>query len=1052
MKNEVSARVLAVVVTHNGREWLGECLKSLRAQILPIEVVVVDSGSDTAVEEAVAQILPDADFVRIDTNVGFGAAANHALEVSGKAPEADYFLFIHDDTALAPDAVEHLVAYAVQTGSGIVGGKGLNWQHPETLVEVGMRADQFGFPYSGLEEGEIDQGQHDFPAEILYVSNACMLVSRLLVERCGLFDADYFAFGEDLDLCTRARLSGFKVSVQPAAHFRHAVALAHGDRPVQGIESIRFFTRRNRLRTIMKNVAFYRLFAVLTLYAGLMFAEIGLLLFFRKFRDLPAYPRAFYSFTKSIPQVLARRRAVQKRRSVPDRRIRRFMIRDSHRARVFLERRARDWEHGTLAFGARALRRLSPSALKASLGAWIRKPQTIAQLMLALVLAFAMREVLLGDALAAGSLWPFPETTRRFLTDYLVAWRDLRLGTESAAPPAFLILWLTGILSFGNAVGAQKILVVGLVMIGLVGVNRFMARRTQSASARLAATVMYSIGPVTALIVSTGDLGALALFAGLPYLLEIALRLLGPVPGEEGDRPATPLVSQSIGRDVARLGLIGALVVALAPSAILAIAALWLFLGLSHFTRAWDRRDSMRRMGWLLASLPLTLAFLIPWSFEALRPRAPILGPLFSGRDGSFRSLWSKFNFEHFFLLDLDGRLAIAVVLAVAVGAVILAGPSARKESRLLATAWIGFAVIGGLAAKAFVPPPVASPAIWIVVPLLILALMSGHLVSAIRDELPRHALGWRHVASPAAALVMLAGLFGSWIPGLAGWTRPKPTFAAGTGESAASISSYLTATAREAGDFRVLWLGDQWVDPIRSGSRRMDGVSYLLTGPQGLSMLDAFESSPSEGERRLDEAVTALVGRRLHLAGHLLAPASIRFIIIDPRDEILKVALGRQRDIALEQQQGSIAIYRNLQWLPRAVLMPDGLTKQVAASDGDDPALLLVNWSEGKGISARSQTSFRTELAGAHTDQVLLAENYNDAWRARVGDVRLEHGTAFGWANRFDLPKQSKGELRIWFARPYIRLGWLLIQAFTLLIGFASSRTGRTEIKGAVS
>ncbi len=1052
MKTEVSARVLAVVVTHNGREWLGECLKSLRAQSLPMEVVVVDSGSDSSVEEIVAQILPDADFVRIDNNVGFGAAANHALEVSGKAPDADYFLFIHDDTALFPDAVEHLATHSVQTASGVVGGKGLNWHHPETLVEVGMQADQFGFPYAGLEEGEIDQGQHDSPKEVLYVSNACMLVSRLLVERCGLFDADYFAFGEDLDLCTRARLSGFKVSVQPAARFRHAVALAHGNRPVRGIESIRFFTRRNRLRTIMKNVAFYRLFIVLTLYGGVMFAEIGLLIFFRRFRELSAYPRALYSFLKSVPQVLARRRAVQKRRSVPDRRVRRFMTRDTHRARVFLERRARDWEHGTLAFGARTLKRLSPSALKETLGIGIRKPQTIVALVLALVLVFAMRGVLFGDAVAAGSLWPFPESTRRFLTDYFVAWRDIRLGTESAAPPAFVILWFTGVLSLGNALGAQKILLVALVLIGLVGVNRFMARRTQSISARLAATAIYSLGPATHLIVSTGDLAALALFAGLPFLLEIALRMLGPVPGEEGDRPATPLGGQSIGRDVARLGLIGALVVALAPSAFLALAMLWVILGLNHLTRAWDRRESMRRIGLLLASLPVTLVFLIPWSFEALRPRASILGPLFAGRDGSFSPLWSKLSFEHMFLMDIDGRLASAVVLAAAAGALILAGPSARKESRLLGTAWIAFALIGGLAAKALIPPPVASPAIWIVVPLLILALMSGHFVSALRDELPRYALGWRHIATPAAALLMMAGFFGSWIPGLAGWTRPRATFAAGTGEGAASISSYLTATAREAGDFRVLWLGDQWVDPIRSGSRRMDDVSYLLTGPRGLSMLDAFEPSPSEGERRLDEAVTALVGRRLHLAGHLLAPASVRFIIIDPRDELLSVALGRQRDIALEQQQGSIAIYRNLQWLPRAGLAPDGLTKPVAVSEGDDPALLLVNWSGGKAIPARSQTSFRTEVAGPHNDQVLLAENFNNAWRARIGDVALDHGKAFGWANRFDLPKQAKGQLRIWFARRYIRIGWLFIQAFVLLVGFASSRTGSTEIKGAVS
>jgi hypothetical protein len=71
-----------------------------------------------------------------------------------------------------------LVESALDTEAGIVGGKGLAWERPDVLLEVGMSADAFCYPFSGLEEGEIDQGQHDRSREVLFVTSACMLVGR----------------------------------------------------------------------------------------------------------------------------------------------------------------------------------------------------------------------------------------------------------------------------------------------------------------------------------------------------------------------------------------------------------------------------------------------------------------------------------------------------------------------------------------------------------------------------------------------------------------------------------------------------------------------------------------------------------------------------------------------------------------------------------------------------------------------------------------------------------------------------------------------------------
>ncbi|MGH2810478.1 MAG: glycosyltransferase family 2 protein, partial [Actinomycetota bacterium] len=522
-------RVLAVVVTHNGTAWLGNCLEGLAEQIYPnFDVVVADSASAENVAESFGDMLPEAEFVRVERNVGFGAAANAALEVSSRARDADFFLFLHDDVELEPETLGLMVATALETDAGIVGAKGVEWDRPEVLVEVGMSADQFGYPYSGLDPGEIDQGQHDVQKEVLYVTSACMLVSRSFVERCGLWDAGYFAFGEDLDLCTRARLAGFRVMVQPGARFRHAEALSNERRHVRAIPSNRFLTRRNRLRTITKNVALYRMVPIMALYLGLSVAEVFMLIFFRRFEQIGEYPKALASYLVSLPDVLRRRRAVQRRRAIPDRRLRRLMVSDTDRARVFLERRLRAWEKGTIALGARTLSHLTPAAIKKSLAVWIRRPTTAAGALILIALVVAMRKILIGDQLAVGSLWPFPDSPAgTFLGGYLAAWRDVGLGSESASPPAFAVMWLVSVLGFGSPGFAQRLLIIFLIGAGLAGAYRFVALRAGQRAARMLSMGLYGLGPLTHAAVSGGDLGALGLFAALPYMFEIALRMLG---------------------------------------------------------------------------------------------------------------------------------------------------------------------------------------------------------------------------------------------------------------------------------------------------------------------------------------------------------------------------------------------------------------------------------------------------------------------------------------------------------------------------------------------
>ena len=168
--------VLAILVVHDAARWLRSTLAALARQTHPrLGVLAVDNASTDESPELLRSILGKGRVLRLERNVGFGAAVGRALAVPAAA-EADYVLVMHDDAALAPDAVARMIEAAERVpGVGLVGAKILDARRPGVLLEIGHSSDRFGNPYSPLEEGEIDQGQYDATREVLYVSSSAML-------------------------------------------------------------------------------------------------------------------------------------------------------------------------------------------------------------------------------------------------------------------------------------------------------------------------------------------------------------------------------------------------------------------------------------------------------------------------------------------------------------------------------------------------------------------------------------------------------------------------------------------------------------------------------------------------------------------------------------------------------------------------------------------------------------------------------------------------------------------------------------------------------------
>ena len=463
--------VLAVIATHNGRSWLKDCLVGLNTQTYPLlDILVVDdAGIETSkgvLRRFVKRHLRRRrwGYLRTPRSLGFGGAINWAL--SRVKTDADLLLFIHDDAALDPDAIENMVARLLDDDkTAIVGPKVVGWTNPSLLEEVGMAADRFGYPYKGLDEDEIDLGQHDASVEVFYVTSTCMLMRHDVFRQLRGWDSKMKVFADDLDLCWRARVAGWAVRVEPRARARHAIALATGQRRTR-FSQTRYYIRRNRLRAVAKSASGLRLVILLPQFLLLFAAEMLGFIVLRQPGEILNLLRALGWNVVAAPQTLSERARVQRARKVPDYRLRKFTVRQSTRLRAYVGHQAERLE---AAWGRRAEVIARRSSDFRALGARLRGWAGVVVFMCALALLLGFRGFLFSPPAAVGDLLPYPDRATALLRAFVSPWQGVGLGQPGPTSPAFAILSIFPIATLGAVGAAQKLLVVSLGFCAFVG-------------------------------------------------------------------------------------------------------------------------------------------------------------------------------------------------------------------------------------------------------------------------------------------------------------------------------------------------------------------------------------------------------------------------------------------------------------------------------------------------------------------------------------------------------------------------------------------------------
>lgn len=332
--------VVAVVVTADPGSWLDDALASLVAQDYPdLSILVLDAASQIDPTAQVARVAPGAFVRRLEENQGYGAAANHVLEM---VHGASYFLLCHDDVALDPDAVHLLVEEAVRSNAAVTAPKQVDWHDKRRLLHVGMVVDKGGAVVDRVQVGEIDHGQHDAVRDVFLVPGGCTLVRADLFAELKGYDPAITVMGDDLDLCWRVQLAGGRVVVAPSARVRHLERLASGARPVPSCAgahvSLQALQRRHELYVVLRCYSPVQLARVVPQMVVLAMAELLVALATGHRQRADAVVSAWRWNLTRWAALRRGRIAVDAQRQVPDVVIRRMQVRGSARLRTYIRR------------------------------------------------------------------------------------------------------------------------------------------------------------------------------------------------------------------------------------------------------------------------------------------------------------------------------------------------------------------------------------------------------------------------------------------------------------------------------------------------------------------------------------------------------------------------------------------------------------------------------------------------------------------------------------------------------------------------------------------
>lgn len=239
-----------IIVNYKTEELTSNCIDSViksNTKGFEYEIIVVDNASKDESIEAIEKQFPEVKIIKNHENLGFSKANNIGIEAS----KGDYILLLNSDTIVEQNTLKGALSFAKNHKH--IGALGCKILLPSGKLDPACKRS-FPTPLNGLFHSlNLDTV---FPDSVYFgaynltyvdenqvcsvdcIMGAFMLIPRIVIDRVGMLDEDYFMYGEDIDWCYRIKDAGYQVMYYPEVRiFHHKKASGIGKRNPKVIEA-----------------------------------------------------------------------------------------------------------------------------------------------------------------------------------------------------------------------------------------------------------------------------------------------------------------------------------------------------------------------------------------------------------------------------------------------------------------------------------------------------------------------------------------------------------------------------------------------------------------------------------------------------------------------------------------------------------------------------------------------------------------------------------------------------------------------------------------------
>lgn len=304
-------KLAIVILNWNGEKVLEQFLPSIIQHSDSADIYIADNASTDGSIFFIESNYPTIKIINNNENGGYAKGYNDAL----KTIEADVFCLLNSDVEVTKNWLIPIIkTFKEDSNTAIIQPKILDYNKKEYFEYAGAAGgfiDKYGYPYCRgriFDTLEKDQGQYNDTSEIFWASGACLFIRSNVFKTLNGFDENYFAHMEEIDLCWRAKNSGYTIKYVGTSTVYHV-----GGATLKNTNPKKTFLNfRNSLLTLTKNADG---FIIGKIFIRLVLDGIAAIKFLFEFKPLHtlAVIKAHFSYYYYLNRVLVKRRLIKNR-------------------------------------------------------------------------------------------------------------------------------------------------------------------------------------------------------------------------------------------------------------------------------------------------------------------------------------------------------------------------------------------------------------------------------------------------------------------------------------------------------------------------------------------------------------------------------------------------------------------------------------------------------------------------------------------------------------------------------------------------------------------